>query len=704
MNAQSEKERLKRRNRDAEQKMYDNLYSAIHKNEKADGINAILKFLNVKGRADASLPFEEQLRYIEEKLFIKIRRTELEPDWYRVCALPLLAYTNDGKWLAVIPAVNGGCKYIDEKTPVKITSKNAGMFTGEAICFYKTMGTERVSESDLFKFIFKSTSVRDKITVLAASVFTILAGMLLPWANSFIFARVIPTGNASGTLSSAALILSAVSVAAVMRLLQSLALTNSMVRVGAHVQSGIFSRVLGIKTDFFRDSRSGELSRMITEFSNISEIISVRSISAFIGIVLSMLYLIQIKIYAPALFGWVILVTIVLAVMICAEGTLNSRWNKNYSNSLSKMSGFGYEVFSGMEQIKLNGAEARVLGRWSEKYRDAAICADKPFYLKYAPAFYKLLSVLSTALIFLLGRGASASDYIAFSAAYGAYIASVSSASAVIEAIGAFHSSYSVMKRVLTAECEEYADKITPDSLNGEIDISNVYFRYSKDMPYVLNGISAHIKSGESVGIAGVSGCGKSTLIRLLLGFETPEDGSVYMDGFDIRELNLRNYRRRIGTVLQNSGLMSGDIFSNIVITKPDASMEEVWDAVRAAGLEDDIKAMPMGLYTSVNPENHSFSGGQCQRILIARALISKPAVLIFDEATSALDETAQEKVMESVRKLECTRIIVAHRLSTIKNCDKILLIDKGRVAAEGPYDDLIKNSELFGKLTKGQI
>lgn len=704
MSVQSEKERLIRKNRDAEREMYVNLRSSIRKNETVDGINAVLKFLNIKERADASLTQEEQIRYAEENLFIKTRHIKLDDGWYFTAALPMLARSKSGEWYAVLPAANGGCKYTDNGKKVKITAKNADMFDGEAICFYKTMGDKNISEFGLFSFIWGCTCVKDRITVLSASALAVIAGMLLPWANSFIFSRIIPTGNASGALSAAALILSAVIAAALMRLMQSLILTNSMVRAGAYVQSGIFSRLLRIKPEFFKNTKSGELSRMITEFSDISRIVSVRSISACIGMALSFLYLIQIRIYAPEMFAWVIYVTIILGAMIAAEGVMNSRWQKRCADSLSKMSGFGYEMFSGMEQIKLNGAEARVLRRWSEKYRDAAICADKPFFLKYAPAFYKLLTVISTAMIFLLGHNASTSDYIAFFAAYGAYMAAVSGASSVIEAIGAFHSSYSVTKSILTAECEAYDGKEIPDKLHGEIDISDVYFRYSDDMPYVLNGISAHIKSGESVGIVGVSGCGKSTLIRLLLGFETPDEGSIYIDGFDIRELNLKSFRRKIGTVLQNSELILGDIYSNITMTKPNATLEEVADAVRAAGIAEDINAMPMGLYTSVSPESNTFSGGQRQRILIARALISKPAILILDEATSALDGATQTEIIDNVNRLECTKIIVAHRLSTIEKCDRIFVIDKGVIAGEGTYDELMNNNELFKKLAKKQI
>ena len=190
----------------------------------------------------------------------------------------------------------------------------------------------------------------------------------------------------------------------------------------------------------------------------------------------------------------------------------------------------------------------------------------------------------------------------------------------------------------------------------------------------------------------------------MLLGFESADEGSIYIDGFDIRELDLKSCRQKIGAVLQNSGLISGDIYSNITITKPDASMEEVNEAVRTAELSDDIASLPMGMHTLVSQENCTLSGGQRQRVLIARALISKPSILIFDEATSALDNITQAKIIESVNKLDCTKIIVAHRLSTIESCDKILVMDKGVIVREGTFEELKNNDALFKKLAKRQI
>lgn len=699
-----ETERIRQKNRDAQYQAYENMKSAFNNKSENDGINAVLKFLNEKKRVNSKLSLAEQLKYIEEECYIRTRYTELDDDWYETAAVPMIVKTVDERWIVVIPNTDGSCAFIENGKAIRITAQNSERFTKSAMCFYRVMKSGKITERELIGFMLGCTAVKDRVLVLCMGVLTILAGMLMPWANRFIFSMVIPTGEPEGVIPTAVLIFSAVLVAAVLGLMQSLILTNSMLRTSAYIQSGIFSRLLSLKTEFFKNMKSGELSRMIMQFSDISRIVSVRSISVCISMTLSLLYLIQIYIYAPEMLGWVILVTVILGAMMITEGVLNSLWMRKYSASLSEMSGFCYELFSGIEQVKLNGAEARMVRRWSEHYLNASRNEDKPFFLRYADVFYKLLTVFSTAVIFIVGSRLSTANYIAFSAAYGAYIAASGGMSVIIQTISAFRALYSQLLPMLNGECEEYGeDKQKPEVLSGEISVSDLYFRYDKDTPYVLSGLSAHIRSGESVGIIGTSGCGKSTLIRLLLGFESANEGSIYIDGFDIRELNLKSYRQKIGAVLQNSGLILGDIYSNITITKPDATMAEVNDAIEMAGLSDDIAALPMGVHTPVSQENCTLSGGQRQRLLIARAIISKPSILIFDEATSALDNITQAQITESVNKLKCTKIIVAHRLSTIEHCDRILVMDRGVIVQEGTFDELKSTDGLLKQFIRRQ-
>lgn len=704
MDVRTEAEQIRQRNYEATAHAYKNIYAALDDERYHDGINAVLKFMHEKQRVDPELPLSEQLQYIEERLQIKMRYAELEAGWWETAVVPMLVKTLDGHWKVVIPNTDGTCFWIEDGKKHRVTAKAAQQFTNSAMCFYKGMKSGKVTAGELLLFMARSSSSMDKVSVATISVLTILIGMLLPWINSFIFAYVIPTGEQSEVWAMTALILSAAAIGAVLKLMQSLILTNFMLRTSVYLQSGIFSRLLTLPTGFFKEIRSGELSRMIMEFSDISKIVSARSIGACISMLLSFAYLIQVRLYAPDLFGWVILISAVYIGLLIWEGVQNTRWQRGYSKSLSRMSGFCYELFSGMEQVKLNGAEARIMRRWSRHYLDASRDEEKPFLLKYSDAVCKLLGILASACIYLFGANMQASDYIAFSAAYGAYIAALLGAGEIIRSVSMFRASYSQVKPMLDTECEESAGKQAPESFAGEITISNLRFRYDRDAPYVIDDLSLHIGPGESLGVIGTSGCGKSTLLRLLLGFEQAEEGSIYIDGYDLRELDLQHYRRQVGTVLQNAGLFTGDIYSNITITKPDAAMGEVRSAVELAGLSDDIAALPMGLHTPISQENCTLSGGQQQRILIARALLHKPSILIFDEATSALDNITQARITAGLNRLHCTKIIVAHRLSTIEDCDRILIMDKGRIAEDGTFEQLMNRDSILKNLMNKQM
>ena len=239
--------------------------------------------------------------------------------------------------------------------------------------------------------------------------------------------------------------------------------------------------------------------------------------------------------------------------------------------------------------------------------------------------------------------------------------------------------------------------------LSGRIELSHVSFRYSDNMPMVLDDLSLRIRPGEYVALVGRTGCGKSTLIRLLLGFEKPQKGAVLFDGHDLNTIDLRSLRRSIGTVMQDGKLFQGSIFENIAISAPDLTEEEAWQAAELAGLADDIRDMPMGMHTMISEGSGGISGGQKQRLMIARAVAPKPKLLIFDEATSALDNITQKKVSESLNGLKCTRLVIAHRLSTIRQCDRILVLDGGKIIESGTYDELIARNGFFAELVSRQ-
>ena len=365
-----------------------------------------------------------------------------------------------------------------------------------------------------------------------------------------------------------------------------------------------------------------------------------------------------------------------------------------------------YALITGVQKIKLAGAEKRVFSKWLHYYSDTAeLMYDPPMFLKIHVVINLAVTLISTILLYRIAAfsGITPSAYIAFNAAYGSVIGAFTVLSTVILRAAEVKPMFEMAEPFLATEPETADNKVMVTSISGSVELNNVYFRYNENAPYIVDNMSLKIRAGEYVAIVGRTGCGKSTLMRLLLGFEKPERGAIYYDSKDMKNLDLCSLRRKIGTVTQNGGLFQGDIFSNIIISAPELTLQDAWEAAEIAGIADDIKAMPMGMQTLVSEGQGGISGGQKQRLMIARAIAPKPKLLMFDEATSALDNKTQKQVSEALDRMGCTRIVIAHRLSTIQNCDRILVLDKGKIVEDGKYDELIEKDGYFADLVKRQ-
>ena len=372
----------------------------------------------------------------------------------------------------------------------------------------------------------------------------------------------------------------------------------------------------------------------------------------------------------------------------------------------AKASGLEYAMISGIQKIKLSGAEMRSVTRWGKVYaRQAALEHNPPLFLKVSPVIEMAISLIGLMVIYYLAikNGVGISQYYAFASAYGIVTVAFSEISEIAMVFSQVRPVMEMIHPIMETEPEISAEKQIVDRLSGRIELNNVTFRYTEDMPYVLDNLSLKIQPGQYVAVVGQTGCGKSTLMRIILGFETPIKGAVYFDGRDIRSLELKSLRKKIGTVMQDGKLFTGDIYSNIVISAPHLTMDDAWEAAELAGIADDIRDMPMGMHTLLSEGGGGISGGQRQRLMIARAIVSKPKILLFDEATSALDNVSQKKVSESLAKLKCTRIVIAHRISTIQECDRIIVLDQGQIVEDGTFEELIAENGFFAELVKRQ-
>lgn len=465
-------------------------------------------------------------------------------------------------------------------------------------------------------------------------------------------------------------------------------------------------RVLSLPADFFKQYSAGELSSRAQYIQSLCSMLISTVLNTGLTSIFSLIYVSQIFEYAPALVVPSLLIIFTTILFSLITTFYQMKYSKKQMEIAAEESGMSYALITGVQKIKLSGAEKRAYARWSKLYaKQVELTYNPPMFLRANGAFSSIISLTGALVMYFMSvqSGVSVADYYAFNTAYGMVSGAFMSLAGIATTIAQFKPILEMAKPIMDAVPEVSEGKLVIDRLSGGIELNNVSFRYNENMPLVVDNLSLKIRPGQYVAIVGATGCGKSTLMRIMLGFEKPGKGAVYYDGKDLSGIDLKSLRRKIGVVMQNGKLFQGDIFSNITISAPQLSMDEAWEAAEMAGIAEDIRRMPMGMHTIISEGSGGVSGGQRQRLMIARAIAPKPKILMFDEATSALDNLTQKIVSDSLDKLKCTRIVIAHRLSTIRQCDRIIYLEKGQIVEDGTYDELIAKNGKFAELVERQ-
>ena len=676
-----------------------------------DAIGEILKCFHIKPREvpDNVTDINETLEYLMRPHGIMRRNVSLERGWYRDATGPMLGTLKDGgNVVALIPVGMSGYLIIDPKSGnrMKANRKNEALLDHEAVAFYKPFPSKKIGVSGLLGYIARNITSADIAWIVAATLAVTLIGFFLPKLNDLLFSDVIVSGSYRGLVAIGIFMVSVSLSALLLTAVKSLLVSRVMNRVGTMVEAATMMRILSLPADFFKNYSSGELAnrsryvRLLVE--RLLEVVFTTGLTALF----SLAYVSQIFTYAPALVApatFVILSTLIVSVV---SAVIQVRITREQMLLANKESGMTYALISGIQKIKLSGAEKRAFARWSRTYGESAkLLYDPPVFLKVNTALTMAITLAGTIAIYYSAArsGVSVAEYYAFSVAYGMVSGAFTMLAGIALTAAQIGPILHLASPILATEPEVAEEKQVVERLMGGVELNNVTFTYNENMPNVLDGVSLKISAGQYVAIVGKTGCGKSTLMRILLGFEKPQRGGVFYDGKDIERMDLKSLRRKIGSVMQSGKLFTGDLYSNIVINNPRLTLDEAWEAAEMAGLADDIRSMPMGMFTLVSEGQGGISGGQRQRRLIARAIAPKPRILMFDEATSALDNVTQKIVSESLAKLKCTRIVIAHRLSTIKECDRIIVLDKGHIIEDGSYDELIRKNGFFAELVERQ-
>ncbi len=674
-------------------------------------VEEILKYYRLKPKPipDSITEMNEQIEYLMRPHGIMRRTVTLTSGWHKDAIGAMLGVLKEGETVvALLPHGMSGYCYVDpsSKLTVRINSGNEHLFEEEAIAFYKPLPLEPIGVADLFKYMVSTLSFADIALLIVTTFVASLLGLFLPLLTRFLFDDVVGSGSVSLLLSVSVFLICITVSTLLIETIKQLFTARCGTKLGISVQAATMMRLLSLPTGFFKEYSAGELSSRMAYMKLFCDtLISIIFITG-ISSLFSLVYIVQIASLAPQLALPAVVILLSSLILSIVSAVIGTKINKRQMELSSKESGMSYALISGVQKIKLSGAEKRAFARWGELFaKGARLRYNPPLFIKINSVLALGITLIGNIVIYIVAAEAQigVADYYAFQSAYGMVGAAFASLAGIALSVATIKPMLEMVAPILNTSPEISQGKKVITKLGGSIELSNISFRYSDTMPLVLDDLSLKIRPGQYVAIVGRTGCGKSTLMRLLLGFETPNKGSIYYDGKDMNNIDLKSLRRRIGVVLQSGKLFSNDIFSNITICAPWLTLDEAWEAAELAGISEDIRRMPMGMHTMVSEGGGGISGGQKQRLMIARAIAPKPKVLMFDEATSALDNRTQKKVSASLDNLRCTRVVIAHRLSTIKQCDRIIVLENGKIVEDGTYEQLIERPGFFKELVERQ-
>ncbi|MCZ6679192.1 MAG: NHLP bacteriocin export ABC transporter permease/ATPase subunit [Candidatus Poribacteria bacterium] len=641
----------------------------------------------------------------------RLRRTILKEDWWRTDNGPLLAYIEaETQPVALLPTSPRSYELCDpvKRTRTPVTPEVAASLAPFAYTFYPPFPDRALAAFDLLKFGVQSCKA-DLFTIILMGIGAGILGTITPILTGILFDTTIPGGQRNQLLQLTLALLASAFATALFQVTQSIATLRVEGKMDSSIQAAVWIRLLSLPASFFRDYTAGDLANRGMGIHTIRQILTGATLSSILGGVFSIFsfgllfyYDLRLALVATVLVGITLFATILASYF-------QLRYQRILYDVQGRISGTVLQFITGISKLRVAGAEIRAFAVWAKEFSQQKHLALKARTVENGLTVFNAALPIVTSVVFFSVIAFSANVtlstgiFLAFNAAFGQFLFAALAMSSAFIATLEIAPIFQRAKPIFSALPEADAAQADPGELSGKLELNHASFRYKPDVPLALDDVSLSINPGEFVAIVGPSGSGKSTLFRLLLGFETPETGSIYYDGMDAAKLDSQAVRNQIGVVLQNGKLIPGDFFTNIVGSS-ELTLDDAWEAARLVGLDEDIKRMPMGMHTVISEGGGTFSGGQRQRLMIARAIVKKPRILLFDEATSALDNRTQEVVSKSLENLRATRIVIAHRLSTIRNADRIYVFDSGKVVQSGTYDELVNQQGIFENLVKRQI
>ena len=640
------------------------------------------------------------------RLRITVRPVGMVGSWWREDGPPVVAEDEQG---APVALVRRGRSWSAWSAAAGWRRVEDGTTVGRAWCVYPSLPDRPLGVRDVLRVGLPPGSRRDLVRIGLAAVLVAALGAGIPLATAAILGGAVPRAAQEDIVAITVLVAVLVVAAALASIAQGLLLQRLVVQLNVRTTAALWARVVRLEPPFFRDFNAGELTRRVLAVDSIRELVTSSVVAAAMGLLGGVAGLVTVFVLDTRIAWFALGALVVLAVVIRVWLRRMVRARRAEVSARNEIGGFLTALLAGITKVRVAHAERRVYTRWATMFARQQTAATGSNAVSQR---------LTTAVVMLPGLSSllvvSVATYVYDAElSIGAFVGLVAALTQVTTAIGLVVPALGQLteavpmwdsaRPVWQTAPRPVTDAEDPGPLLGRIEISKASFSYSPDAPPVLTEVDMSVAPGEFVAVVGPSGAGKSTLIRLLLGFDEPSAGAVLYDGKPLDTLDLQAVRRQIGVVVQNADVPSGSV-QEVLLGASGLGVDRAWEALESAGLAADVRRMPMGMRTVVVEGGSTFSGGQRQRLMIAKALVNRPRLLVFDEATSALDNLTQAVVTRSLQQLAATRIVVAHRLSTIKDADRIYVLEGGRVTEVGTYHELVGAGGMFTTLARRQL
>ena len=632
--------------------------------------------------------------------------------WWRGDSNAILAFRGeDGQPVALLPGMFGRYREVDpvSKRSARVTAERAGALANEAWMFYRPLPAGKAKPADLLAIALHG-SAADLVRLVIAGLPGGLIKLAPAVALGFVANHVAASGSAGALYAVAVAVAGLGLLGAMLHLLQSTAMMRLEGRSASRVEAAFWDRLMRLPPSVLHRHPSGDLAMSGMTFQNLRDGLQGVVADSLLSVVF-LLPVFAVIFFYDATLGIGALVFSLASLLLTVF--LGLRQISPYGRMISagrRVAGRLFQIVGGITKLRVENAEGSAFAIWARDYREQKRAELELGGLEgHSRAFgaalpYIAAGALLLAVVTLGDRDVPVGDFLVVYTVFIAFQSAVARLGESFGTVAATLPAFEQMRPLLSAEPETEVEGEPVDYLGGEVLFDRISFRYDPDGPLILDDVTIRARPGEFVAIAGESGAGKSTLFRLALGIDRPTAGAIYYDGRDLRHLNLKQVRRQIGAVPQSVGLHPQDLWDNVVSHHDGVATPDVWKAVGIAEMEEQIKAMPMGLMTMVGTSGAVLSGGESQRVTIARSVIGSPRIMMFDEATNWLDNESQAKVMQNLTALTSTRVVIAHRLSTLEQADRIYVLQAGKVVQSGSFKDLMEVDGVFRELVRRQV